>query len=108
MRSATAPAAAYHTVALDSTSAMGVGLWWNMLELGGMLTIVPRAPAALAASTPWQVVVDAFLAGACDSASPRRTYSRPLSRAFALLGVKARPRVTRALPPHPTPPHCTP
>jgi site-specific recombinase XerD len=45
-------------------------------------------PAPLAHSTPWPVVVDAYLAAAVDSPHTRRAYRRHLHTAFGWLGVE--------------------
>jgi site-specific recombinase XerD len=64
--------------------------------MAGVSLVPSLAASALAFRTPWQVVVDAFLAGACDAESTRRTYSRHLHRAFAFLGVQTVAQLTGA------------
>jgi len=51
----------------------------------GLVRPVQAAP--LAATTPWRVAADAYLAAAIDSAETRRAYRRALERAFAWLGI---------------------
>ena len=45
------------------------------------------APADLARSTAWQIVVTAYLDAALDSPHTRRAYQRHLQAAFTWLGV---------------------
>jgi site-specific recombinase XerD len=49
---------------------------------------VPAQPAAaLTSTTPWQLVVEAYLDAAIDSQHTRHAYARHLRSAFAVLGV---------------------
>src|SRR3954469_8044917 len=62
-----------------------------------LTAIVARvAPAPLTYTTPWPVVVDAYLAAAVDSAHTRRAYRRHLEHAFGCLGVGSVAELTGA------------
>jgi site-specific recombinase XerD len=58
---------------------------------------VPALPAAaLTTTTPWQLVVEAYLDAALDSPHTRRAYARHLRHAFAVLGVATVSELTGA------------
>src|SRR5262249_47034320 len=49
---------------------------------------VPAQPvSALTTTTPWQLVVEAYLDAGIDSSHTRRAYARHLHNAFAVLGI---------------------